>query len=243
MLPHLVSRLTCLRQKKKKKNGHHAEYRHRLYPSDEQELTTHMAKNGRRPGKWATSQSFTPLSRRVDVVKRNVGPPGRRAGPTYLTSYPVATRRGAGTLDRSNTLIRREHGKQRRGFYQWECTAVVDGVTVRQPRSTTLVFEQPNDKLAGGPQSLLLWAVFEGSRSRRRKPLRLHLQSPDPGGRSPRLKPQISGSGVKTNIRQSPSSSTPRYPLISSASQRFDLLHQLTMLLAIVLAPPAIEEI
>jgi ketosteroid isomerase-like protein len=67
--------------------------------------------------------------------------------PSYLTSYQSQRARAQQVrLDRSNTLIRlAPSGNTAWASYQWEFTAVVDGVPSSAFGHTTLIFEKRND--------------------------------------------------------------------------------------------------
>jgi ketosteroid isomerase-like protein len=82
----------------------------------------------------------------VDVVNGMWAPPVV-GWPSYLTSYQSQRARAQQVrLDRSNTLIRLAPGNSVAwASYQWEFTAVVDGVPSSAFGHTTLVFEKRND--------------------------------------------------------------------------------------------------
>jgi ketosteroid isomerase-like protein len=82
----------------------------------------------------------------VDVVNGMWAPPVV-GWPSYLTSYQSQRARAQQVrLDRSNTLIRLAPGGNTAwASYQWEFTAVVDGVPSSAFGHTTLVFEKRND--------------------------------------------------------------------------------------------------
>ncbi len=82
----------------------------------------------------------------VDVVNGMWAPPVV-GWPNYLTSYQSQRARAQQVrLDRSNTLIRLAPGNSVAwASYQWEFTAVVDGVPSSAFGHTTLVFEKRND--------------------------------------------------------------------------------------------------
>jgi ketosteroid isomerase-like protein len=82
----------------------------------------------------------------VDVVNGMWAPPVV-GWPNYLTSYQSQRARAQQVrLDRSNTLIRlAPQGNTAWASYQWEFTAVVDGVPSSAFGHTTLVFEKRND--------------------------------------------------------------------------------------------------
>jgi ketosteroid isomerase-like protein len=82
----------------------------------------------------------------VDVVNGMWAPPVV-GWPNYLASYQSQRARAQQVrLDRSNTLIRvAPGGTVAWASYQWEFTAVVDGVPASAFGHTTLVFEKRND--------------------------------------------------------------------------------------------------
>jgi ketosteroid isomerase-like protein len=82
----------------------------------------------------------------VDVVNGMWAPPVV-GWPNYLASYQSQRARALQVrLDRSNTLIRiAPSGNTAWASYQWEFTAVVDGVPSSAFGHTTLVFEKRND--------------------------------------------------------------------------------------------------
>jgi ketosteroid isomerase-like protein len=82
----------------------------------------------------------------VDVVNGMWAPPVV-GWPNYLTSYQSQRARAQQVrLDRSNTLIRfAPSGNVAWASYQWEFTAVVDGVPASAFGHTTLIFEKRND--------------------------------------------------------------------------------------------------
>ena len=82
----------------------------------------------------------------VDVVNGMWAPPVV-GWPNYLTSYQSQRARAQQVrLDRSNTLIRLAPGNSVAwASYQWEFTAVVDGVPSSAFGHTTLIFEKRND--------------------------------------------------------------------------------------------------
>jgi ketosteroid isomerase-like protein len=82
----------------------------------------------------------------VDVVNGMWAPPVV-GWPNYLASYQSQRARAQQVrLDRSNTLIRiAPGGTVGWASYQWEFTAVVDGVPSSAFGHTTLVFEKRND--------------------------------------------------------------------------------------------------
>jgi ketosteroid isomerase-like protein len=82
----------------------------------------------------------------VDVVNGMWAPPVV-GWPNYLASYQSQRARAQQVrLDRSNTLIRlTPQGNTAWASYQWEFTAVVDGVPSSAFGHTTLVFEKRND--------------------------------------------------------------------------------------------------
>lgn len=82
----------------------------------------------------------------VDVVNGMWGPPVV-GWPNYLASYQSQRGRTQQVrLDRSNTLIRiAPSGNTAWASYQWEFTAVVDGVPSSAFGHTTLVLEKRND--------------------------------------------------------------------------------------------------
>ena len=81
----------------------------------------------------------------VDVVNGMWAPPVV-GWPNYLTSYQSQRARAQQVrLDRSNTLIRlAPSGNTAWASYQWEFTAVVDGVPSSAFGHTTLIFEKRN---------------------------------------------------------------------------------------------------
>jgi ketosteroid isomerase-like protein len=82
----------------------------------------------------------------VDVVNGMWAPPVV-GWPNYLISYQSQRARAQQVrLDRSNTLIRvAPSGNVAWASYQWEFTAVVDGVPTSAFGHTTLIFEKRND--------------------------------------------------------------------------------------------------
>jgi ketosteroid isomerase-like protein len=82
----------------------------------------------------------------VDVVNGMWAPPVV-GWPNYLSSYQSQRARAQQVrLDRSNTLIRvAPSGNVAWASYQWEFTAVVDGVPSSAFGHTTLIFEKRND--------------------------------------------------------------------------------------------------
>jgi ketosteroid isomerase-like protein len=82
----------------------------------------------------------------VDVVNGMWAPPVV-GWPSYLTSYQSQRARAQQVrLDRTNTLIRMApSGNTAWASYQWEFTAVVDGVPSSAFGHTTLIFEKRND--------------------------------------------------------------------------------------------------
>jgi ketosteroid isomerase-like protein len=82
----------------------------------------------------------------VDVVNGMWAPPVV-GWPNYLSSYQSQRARAQQVrLDRSNTLIRlTPSGNTAWASYQWEFTAVVDGVPTSAFGHTTLIFEKRND--------------------------------------------------------------------------------------------------
>jgi ketosteroid isomerase-like protein len=82
----------------------------------------------------------------VDVVNGMWAPPVV-GWPNYLVSYQSQRARAQQVrLDRSNTLVRvAPGGTVAWASYQWEFTAVVDGVPASAFGHTTLVFEKRND--------------------------------------------------------------------------------------------------
>ena len=82
----------------------------------------------------------------VDVVNGMWAPPVV-GWPSYLASYQSQRARAQQVrLDRSNTLIRvAPGGAVGWASYQWEFTAVVDGVPSSAFGHTTLIFEKRND--------------------------------------------------------------------------------------------------
>ena len=82
----------------------------------------------------------------VNVVNGMWAPPVV-GWPSYLTSYQAQRARAQQVrLDRSNTLIRiAPSGNVAWASYQWEFTAVVDGVPSSAFGHTTLIFEKRNN--------------------------------------------------------------------------------------------------
>jgi ketosteroid isomerase-like protein len=82
----------------------------------------------------------------VDVVNGMWAPPVV-GWPNYLVSYQSQRARAQQVrLDRSNTLVRvAPSGNVAWASYQWEFTAVVDGVPASAFGHTTLIFEKRND--------------------------------------------------------------------------------------------------
>ncbi len=149
---------TASAQKKKKKNDTPNPPTASILP-DEQRIDNAI---GEMLGAWQLGdieKLHSHYADDVDVVNGMWAPPVV-GWPSYLTSYQSQRARAQQVrLDRSNTLIRLAPGNSVAwASYQWEFSAVVDGVPSSAFGHTTLVFEKRNDN----------WLL-----------LRLHLQSPE----------------------------------------------------------------
>jgi ketosteroid isomerase-like protein len=136
---------TASAQKKKKKNDTPNPPTASILP-DEQRIDNAI---GEMLGAWQlgdVEKLHSHYADDVDVVNGMWAPPVV-GWPSYLTSYQSQRARAQQVrLDRSNTLIRLAPGGNTAwASYQWEFTAVVDGVPSSAFGHTTLVFEKRND--------------------------------------------------------------------------------------------------
>jgi len=136
---------TAAAQKKKKKNDTPNPPTASILP-DEQRIDNAI---GEMLGAWQlgdVEKLHSHYADDVDVVNGMWAPPVV-GWPSYLTSYQSQRARAQQVrLDRSNTLIRLAPGGNTAwASYQWEFTAVVDGVPSSAFGHTTLVFEKRND--------------------------------------------------------------------------------------------------
>jgi len=136
---------TAAAQKKKKKNDTPNPPTASILP-DEQRIDNAI---GEMLGAWQlgdVEKLHSHYADDVDVVNGMWAPPVV-GWPSYLTSYQSQRARAQQVrLDRSNTLIRLAPGGNTAwASYQWEFTAVVDGVPSSAFGHTTLIFEKRND--------------------------------------------------------------------------------------------------
>jgi len=136
---------TASAQKKKKKNDTPNPPTASILP-DEQRIDNAI---GEMLGAWQLGdieKLHSHYADDVDVVNGMWAPPVV-GWPSYLTSYQSQRARAQQVrLDRSNTLIRLAPGNSVAwASYQWEFSAVVDGVPSSAFGHTTLVFEKRND--------------------------------------------------------------------------------------------------
>jgi len=136
---------TASAQKKKKKNDTPNPATSSILP-DEQRIDNAI---GEMLGAWQlgdVEKLHSHYADDVDVVNGMWAPPVV-GWPNYLTSYQSQRARAQQVrLDRSNTLIRLAPGNiVAWASYQWEFTAVVDGVPSSAFGHTTLIFEKRND--------------------------------------------------------------------------------------------------
>jgi len=136
---------TASAQKKKKKNDTPNPPPATILP-DEQRIDNAI---GEMLGAWQlgdVEKLHSHYADDVDVVNGMWAPPVV-GWPSYLTSYQSQRARAQQVrLDRTNTLIRlAPSGNTAWASYQWEFTAVVDGVPSSAFGHTTLIFEKRND--------------------------------------------------------------------------------------------------
>jgi ketosteroid isomerase-like protein len=136
---------TATAQKKKKKNDNPNPPPAGILP-DEQRIDNAI---GEMLGAWQLGdieKLHAHYADDVDVVNGMWAPPVV-GWPNYLISYQSQRARAQQVrLDRSNTLIRvAPSGNVAWASYQWEFTAVVDGVPTSAFGHTTLIFEKRND--------------------------------------------------------------------------------------------------
>ena len=136
---------TASAQKKKKKNDTPNPPTASILP-DEQRIDNAI---GEMLGAWQLGdieKLHSHYADDVDVVNGMWAPPVV-GWPSYLTSYQSQRARAQQVhLERSNTLIRlAPSGGVAWASYQWEFTAVVDGVPSSAFGHTTLIFEKRND--------------------------------------------------------------------------------------------------
>jgi len=137
---------TASAQKKKKKDDTPATPAATMSTPEEQKLDNSI---GEMLGAWQLGdieKLHAHYSDDVDVVNGMWAPPVV-GWPNYLMSYQSQRARSQQVrLDRSNTLIRLAPGGTAAwACYQWEFSAVVDGVPTSAFGQTTLVFEKRND--------------------------------------------------------------------------------------------------
>ena len=137
---------TASAQKKKKKNDTTPNPPTAVMLPDEQRIDNAI---GEMLGAWQLGdieKLHAHYADDVDVVNGMWAPPVV-GWPNYLTSYQSQRARAQQVrLDRSNTLIRvAPSGNLAWASYQWEFTAVVDGVPSSAFGHTTLIFEKRND--------------------------------------------------------------------------------------------------
>src|ERR1700692_1577141 len=133
-------------QKKKKKDDASSNPAPAAMLPDEQRIDNAI---GQTPGAWQLGdieKLHSHYADDVDVVNGMWAPPVV-GWPNYLVSYQSQRARAQQVrLDRSNTLVRvAPSGNTAWASYQWEFTAVVDGVPASAFGHTTLVFEKRND--------------------------------------------------------------------------------------------------
>ncbi|HKM68141.1 MAG TPA: nuclear transport factor 2 family protein [Candidatus Acidoferrum sp.] len=137
---------TAAAQKKKKKDDTSATPTPTVQLPDEQKLDNAI---GEMLGAWQLGdieKLHAHYADDVDVVNGMWAAPVM-GWPNYLSSYQSQRARAQQIrLDRSNTLIRVAPGATFAwACYQWEFTAIVDGVPASAFGHTTLVFEKRND--------------------------------------------------------------------------------------------------
>jgi ketosteroid isomerase-like protein len=137
---------TASAQKKKKKNDATPNPPPASILTDEQRIDNAI---GEMLGAWQLGdieKLHAHYADDVDVVNGMWAPPVV-GWPNYLTSYQSQRARAQQVrLDRSNTLIRvAPSGNVAWASYQWEFTAVVDGVPASAFGHTTLIFEKRSD--------------------------------------------------------------------------------------------------
>jgi ketosteroid isomerase-like protein len=137
---------TASAQKKKKKDDTPEQATPTVPQPDEQKLDSAI---GEMLGAWQLGdidKLHAHYADDVDVVNGMWAPPVV-GWPNYLASYQAQRLRAQQIrLDRSNTLIRIAPGATMAwACYQWEFTALVDGVPTSAYGHTTLVFEKRND--------------------------------------------------------------------------------------------------
>jgi len=137
---------TANAQKKKKKNDTTPNPPTAVMLPDEQRIDNAI---GEMLGAWQLGdieKLHSHYADDVDVVNGMWAPPVV-GWPNYLASYQSQRARAQQVrLDRSNTLIRLAPSNNVAwASYQWEFTAVVDGVPSSAFGHTTLVFEKRND--------------------------------------------------------------------------------------------------
>jgi ketosteroid isomerase-like protein len=137
---------TASAQKKKKKDDSSSNPTTAAMLPDEQRIDNAI---GETLGAWQLGdieKLHSHYADDVDVVNGMWAPPVV-GWPNYLASYQSQRARAQQVrLDRSNTLIRvAPGGTLAWASYQWEFTAVVDGVPASAFGHTTLVFEKRND--------------------------------------------------------------------------------------------------
>ena len=137
---------TASAQKKKKKNDTTSNPAPAVMLPDEQRIDNAIRET---LGAWQLGdieKLHSHYADDVDVVNGMWAPPVV-GWPSYLASYQSQRARAQQVrLDRSNTLIRvAPSGNTAWASYQWEFTALVDGVPASAFGHTTLVFEKRND--------------------------------------------------------------------------------------------------
>ncbi len=137
---------TASAQKKKKKDDTPATTAATMSTPDEQKIDNAI---GEMLGAWQLGdieKLHAHYADDVDVVNGMWAPPVV-GWPNYLLSYQSQRARSQQVrLDRSNTLIRLAPGGTAAwACYQWEFSAVVDGVPTSAFGQTTLIFEKRND--------------------------------------------------------------------------------------------------
>ena len=137
---------TASAQKKKKKNDATPNPPPASILTDEQRIDNAI---GEMLGAWQLGDIEKLHSHYADDVNAVNGmwAPPVVGWPSYLTSYQSQRARAQQVhLERSNTLIRlAPSGGVAWASYQWEFTAVVDGVPSSAFGHTTLIFEKRND--------------------------------------------------------------------------------------------------
>ena len=137
---------TASAQKKKKKDDSSSNPATAAMLPDEQRIDNAI---GETLGAWQLGdieKLHSHYADDVDVVNGMWAPPVV-GWPNYLISYQSQRARAQQVrLDRSNTLVRiAPGGNVAWASYQWEFTAVVDGVPASAFGHTTLIFEKRND--------------------------------------------------------------------------------------------------